>query len=44
VQSPLAATLLRKVFSANNSGAAVAAYIDMDVFDIVESRNTAVTP
>jgi hypothetical protein len=43
-QSPLAATLLRKVIHANNSGGAVAAFIDMDDYDPVESRNTAVTP
>jgi hypothetical protein len=43
VQSPLAATLLRKVLHANNSGAAISAQLDMDEFDIVESRNVAVT-
>jgi hypothetical protein len=43
-QSPLAATLLRKAMSANNSGAAVSAQLDIDVYDIVESANVAVTP
>jgi hypothetical protein len=43
-QSPLAATLLRKVLHANNSGGAVSAFLDIDVYDIVESRNVAVTP
>lgn len=42
--SPLAATLLRKVVYADNIGAAVLAQLDIDVYDIVESRNTAVTP
>jgi hypothetical protein len=42
--SPPAATLLRKVIYADNIGAAVLAQLDIDVYDIVCSRNTAVTP
>jgi len=41
--SPAAATLLRKVIYADNIGAAVSAQFDIDIYDIVESRNMAVT-
>ena len=42
--SPPAATLLRKVIYADNIAGAILAQVDVDVYDIVCSRNTAVTP